>query len=104
MDAGIVDAINRRDVKLIVARLDALDLPQYSRSVGDRRWYEAPFAETLMGESADRAWLVSSLAACVPGLGPNWGPADCDWENLFSHFRAEILARRDPETPPAKAA
>ena len=106
MDAGVADAINRRDVKLMAARLDALDLPQYSATHGP--WYLAPMAETLLSDkpssNADRAWLVGQLAASLPGIAFDGEPAGGDWENLFTHFRAEILARRDPQTPHAREA
>jgi hypothetical protein len=109
MDAGIIDAINRRDVKLMVARLDALDLPKYKATHGP--WYLTPTGDILAGHSylshPDRAWLVGSLAANLPGIAFDGEPAGGDWENLFSHFRAEVLARRvsrDPKTPHADRA
>jgi hypothetical protein len=98
MDAGIADAINRRDAVLIAAHFDALDLPHYG---GDpaQRWSDSPMAATLMGNSSDRAWLVGYMAEKIPGLHFDGAPADADWESLFSHLRAEILARRDPQAP-----
>lgn len=104
MDAGIADTINRRAVSLIARQLDLND-----EAVGHVviRWQYSAMADTLVADvpdrHADRAWLVGRLAARTPGLDFD-GPADADWENLFSHFRAEILARRDPQNPPVHAA
>lgn len=104
MDAGIADTINRRDVQLIAERFDEID-----EQWGDGSyWQVSKMADTLMGEgpatTADRAWLVGALAACTPGVHFDGAPAGCDWDNLFMHFRAEILARRDPKTPSVHAA
>ncbi len=64
---------------------------------------------------ADRAWLVGMLApragiyrdtsTSPAGAGITWDsyPACGDWENLFGHIRAEILARRDPQPPSVHA-
>lgn len=105
MDAGIIDTINRRDVVTITARLDALDLPQYSDAVIP--WYFAPMSDTLLSEDpatgGDRAWLVGALAARTPGIRFDDAPADCDWENFLGHLRAEILRRRNPKTPHAES-
>jgi len=104
MDAGTADAINRRDVTLIVARLDALDLPKYKathRACTHRAWFDSPMADTLMSDDdrtrPDRAWLVGQLAGNLPGIAFD----DRDWDNLFQHFRDAITARRnqDPKTP-----
>lgn len=106
MDAGIADAINRRDVALIVARLDSLDLPQYRLS-SVQPWYLRAEADALMSTDdrtrPDRAWIVGTFAAGIPGIAFDGCPADCDWDSMFNAFRAAILARRDPKTPPAKA-
>lgn len=106
MDFDIVDTINRRDVTKITARLDALDLPAYGGT--GIPWYRAPMADTLMSETdgsrPDRAWLVGQLAERTPGIAFDGAPADCDWDNLFAHFRAAILARRDPDSSPARTA
>ena len=112
MDAGIADAINRRDVTLICARLDALDLPQYKDSTRSTRsthgpWWRAPLADTLMSEDdatrGDRAWLIGALSGNMSGIAFDGEPASGDWDNLFAHFRAAITARRDPESPFARA-
>lgn len=94
MDAGIADTINRIFVQKMTASLDTL----YPR------WHESPVAATLMGDSSDRAWLVGHLVQPIPGLEIDSVPAGGDWENLFSNFRAEILARRDPQAPPVREA
>jgi len=110
MDAGIADTINRRDVQLIVAQLDSIDAGLRDGTPGAAwyrsdwgPWHLAPIASTLLCEgpatAADRAWLVGTLAARTPGVNFDGNPAECDWENLFAHFRAEILSRRDPQTP-----
>jgi hypothetical protein len=110
MDAGIVDTINRRDVELIAARLDRIDADLDERWPGiGKPWYVGGMAETIMGENdatdGDRAWLVAQLAAgTYSGIHFDGHPADEDWENFYTHFRAEILARRDPQTPHARAA
>jgi hypothetical protein len=105
MDAGIADTLNRRVVQLIVKQLDTIDL---SMPVPEIRWPGSAMADTLMGTgpdtNGDRAWLVGFLAARTPDIDYDGNPADCDWDNLFSHFRAEILARRAPETPNAETA
>jgi hypothetical protein len=106
--AAIADTINRHVVKLIAEHLDLTgkEMPAYL-SPGIR-WHNSAMAEVLMGTSTDldgdRAWLVGFLAARTPGVDFDGHPADCDWDNLFGHFRAEIQARRDPETPPVRAA
>jgi hypothetical protein len=110
MDAGIADTINRRDARLMALRLDTLDQETYLNyfSGVSTPWYRSPMADTLMGENAatnsDRAWLVGLLAASTAHLAFDGTPADCDWDNLFTHLRAEILARRDPQTPPVREA
>src|SRR5512143_1432421 len=96
MDAGIADTLNRRDARLIAEFLDALD----ARLSGDRKpWYVGPMgAAFTTGDEASngyRAWLIGKHAWRIPELHFDDAPADADWENLFSHFRAEIQARRD---------
>lgn len=106
MDAGIADTINRIVVQKMVARLDLVDIDLCAREDGP--WYRVSLADTLMGTNgstdADRAWLVGVIAHATPDVEIDFAPADADWENLFSHFRAEILARRDPETCSVRAA
>ena len=109
MDASLANDINRRDARLIAERFD--EIVRVWPALGE--WAEGSIADTLMSEDAarasDRAWLVGALAACTPGLYFDGDPADCDWENLYSHLRAEILVRRAlnppcvraPETPGA---
>lgn len=98
MDAGIADTINRRDVQLIAAQLDKNDLAMPTPEI---RWQHSPMADTLIADTpdtnGDRAWLVGALAARTVGTYFDGAPADSDWDNLFSHFRAEILNRRDPK-------
>jgi hypothetical protein len=105
MDAGIADTINRRDAQLITAQLDGNDLGMPTPEI---RWPHGPMADTLMSDrpdsNGDRAWLVGQLAARTPGVAFDGSPADCDWDNLYSHLRAEILARRDPTAASAHAA
>lgn len=103
MHAGTADTINRRDVTLMVARLDALDLPKYKATHG--AWFDSPMADTLMSNDdrtrPDRAWLVGKLAANLPGIAFDGCPADCDWDGFFQYLRDAITARRnqDPKTP-----
>jgi len=103
MDAGIADTINRLAVQAMVAHLDKVDIDLCANETGP--WYAVSIADTLMGTNdatdADRAWLVGLIAHGTPGLDFDGCPADWDWENFYSHMRAEILARRDPQTPPA---
>lgn len=101
MDAGIADTLNRHTAQLITAQLDTWD-----RDLGYGRiapWHRSSIADTLMGDNdttdGDRAWLIGALAARTPGVEVDGIPADFDWENLFASFRAEIAARRDPQTP-----
>ena len=110
MDAGIVDTLNRRDVALLVARLDVIDddLRRGLLLPGDLKpWYHASIADTFLSTSetarSDQAWLFGSLVASIPGIRFDGCPADCDWDNLFGHLRTEILSRRDrdPQNPPA---
>lgn len=104
MDAGIADTLNRHTVRLLASQLDAWDADLGYSAIAP--WHRAPIADTLMGDNdatdADRAWFVGDLAARTPGVEFDGPPGDCDWDNLFSHFRAEILARRGPETPPVR--
>lgn len=115
MDAGVADTLNRHVVQLITARMDAVDIELGYMTIAP--WYRSAVSDTLMGEGpatqADRAWYVGQIAARTPGLDFDGEPADCDWDNLFSHFRAEIMARRepdaegyaakrDPKTPPVR--
>lgn len=105
MDAGIADTLNRHVVQLITKQLDTIDM---GMPIPEVRWPTSAMAETLMSaapdSNGDRAWLVGFLAARTPGVDFDGHPADCDWDNLFSHFRAEIMARRDPQAHPAHAA
>lgn len=99
MDTGIADTLNRRTVEATAAQMDILDIT-FGNAVP---WYRAPLADTLMGDSSDRAWLAVALVtgACDATFT---APADADWDNLFSHFRAEITARRrGPEIPLVRA-
>jgi len=106
MDAGIADTLNRHVVQLITRQLDAVDAELGYSLIAP--WHRSPIADTLMGDgpadNADRAWFVGHLAARTPGIDFDGQPADCDWDNLFSHFRAEITARRDPQTPSVREA
>jgi len=137
MDAGTADAINRRDVTLICARLDALDLPKYNDLRNDcdcvhcapfldarhgngcvahhckgtcvtprYPWYRTAAADIMLreddGTRSDRAWWVGVWAQGIPGIAFDGCPADCDWDNLFQHFRDAIAARRDPKIPHGK--
>lgn len=106
MDAGIADTLNRQVAQLVTQRLDVNDELMADHLTGP--WYRSPIADTLMGDndatSTDRAWLIGAFAARTPGVTFDGDPADCDWENLFSNFRAEILARRDPQAHPVRAA
>jgi hypothetical protein len=106
MDQGIVDTINRRDVTIITARLDALDLPKYRSTHGP--WYLGPMADILMSEDdatrSQRAWIVGQIAVNARGIAFDGDAAGGDWDNLFSHLRDAIATRRDPETPQGEAA
>lgn len=108
MDAEIADTINRRDVALITARLDALDLPQYGGEPGQPAWYDGLIGRVMLSDDPrlrpDKAWLIGRIARGIPGIAFDGCPADCDWDNLFQHFRNAISARRDPKTPPGGAA
>lgn len=103
MDTAIADTINRLDAQKIASHLDLLD---WFKGAG-RPWHlgiEAQAFLSLTVSSSEKAWLIGLLASGVPNLRFDGTPADCDWENLFSHFRAEILARRDPQAPRDRAA
>lgn len=105
MDAGIADTINRHVAQLIAQQLDTVDA---ELGIVFVPWQHSALADTLMGDNdstgGDRVWLIGSFAARTPGVDFDGIPADCDWENLFSHFRAEILTRRDPKPPHARTA
>lgn len=98
MDAAIADTINRLTAEKITKHLDLLDWFMMAR----KPWHTSAVADALMGTSAsgnaDRAWLVGILASRTPEVPFDGVPADCDWDNLFSHLRTEILARRNPQT------
>lgn len=102
MDAAVADTINRRDVELVAQKLDGLD----SFFGNETPWYQIRFADDVVAgkDTPDRAWHFTILASNTPGIAFDSAPADCDWDNLFSHLRAEILARRDPQTPPTGTA
>lgn len=106
MDTAIADTINRMDAGRIARHLDLIDwftgnLPGISPHA-TARWCDSAIADTLMSDNdtsnSDRAWLVGVLASRTPDVLFDGAPADCDWDNLFSHLRAEILARRNPQT------
>jgi hypothetical protein len=105
MDAAIADTINRQDAQKVAAFLDRFGV----EFDGPNSWYYGVEASALMSThltSGEMAWLFARLAAGVPDLHFDGNPADADWDNMFTHFRAEIQARRDraPKTPPAPAA
>jgi hypothetical protein len=106
MDAAIADTLNRLTAEKISTHLDLLDAELGYDKVAP--WHRSPISETLMGDgpadNADRAWFVGHLAARTPDLSFDGAPADCDWDNLFSHFRTEIVARRDSESPSVRTA
>jgi hypothetical protein len=110
MDAGIADALNRLTAQRIAKHLDLTDWFCGVRHVAPTGtpWHLAPMADTFMAENAatdsDRAWLLGALAVKTPGVDFESIPADADWESLFSHLRAEITIRRDPEIPHGRAA
>lgn len=111
MDAGIADTINRRDVALLVARCDVIDDDLRRGMILPLSlvpWFDSPMAGLFLSEDPkhrpDQAWLFGSLVANIPTVHFDGAPADCDWDNLFNHLRAEILARRDPQTPPVQVA
>lgn len=96
MDAGITDTINRRDAALVAQKLDSLD-----REFGNATpWYRIALADDVVtgNITPDRVWHFTILASGTVGIAFDGAPADADWDNLFTHFRAEIAARRDPET------
>lgn len=101
MDAGVADTINRHAAQAIAIDLDAIAVVMHDLMPG--LWHDAPWAAALLegGNCGAQRDLMEQLAAGVHGVD---GAADSDWDNLISHFRAEILARRDPQTPPAPAA
>lgn len=106
MDAGIADTLNRKVAQSICAMLDKTDL---GMPIPEIRWHTSAMADVMIGapgdtSDGDRAWLVGMLAARTPDVDFDGHPADCDWENLFSHFRAEIQARRDPQSHPVREA
>jgi hypothetical protein len=107
MDAGIADTLNRRVAWRIANHLDLVDWFCGVMPGSKAAWCYSPTAATLMGENnvrnSDRAWLVGALAEKTPGVDFDGIPADCDWDNLFAHFRSEILSRRDPQTHPVQA-
>lgn len=108
-DAAIADTLNRHAAQLIARNLDFEDsvlLP--GQTEPDPAWYTRRMADELVGTSpvvtlGRQAWQIGILASRTPGLDFD-SPADCDWENLLSHFRAEILARRDPQAPSVREA
>lgn len=104
MDAGIADMLNRQAARMVARNMDRLDTA-WGNTVP---WYRAGLSETFLASNdatdSDRAWYFGVLAARTPGIDYDGTPADCDWENLFSHFRAEIEARRDPQSHSARAA
>jgi len=108
VNPGAADAINRRDVTFMVAKLDALHHRALKITPAAKPWWNDNMADVIMREDdairPDQAWIIGHLAAGIPGIAFDGCPADCDWDNFFQHFRAAILARRDPKTPHAKVA
>lgn len=104
MDSSLANDINRRDARIIAEYLDTLD-PE-GRTYFGEDWFETAAADIMLrnddGTNPDRAFWLGLWAQKAPGLYFDGAPADCDWENLYSHLRAEILARRAPETPHAR--
>jgi hypothetical protein len=105
MDAGIADTLNRQIAQRIAKHLDLTDwfcMSTPGALDNFTPWHLSNMAATFMSENrttnADRAWLLGALAVKTPDVDFESIPADCDWENLFSHLRAEITTRRDPET------
>ena len=100
MDAGTADTLNRRDAALMVARADAIDLFLSDKLSDFTPWHLSRVADMLLNDAdalrPDKAWTVGHMAAGIPGLHFDGEPADGDWDNLFSHIRAEIEARRNP--------
>jgi hypothetical protein len=93
MDAAIADTINRLDAQKVASHLDLLDWFK-----GGPPWHLGIEAQAFLSNtcgSGEKAWLFGALAAGVPNLHFDGDPADCDWDGLFTHFRAEVLARRD---------
>lgn len=110
MDSAIADTLNRLDAEKLARRCDEVDdairvgllLPG-----GLKPWYYSPMARTFLGDRLDdQKYLIESIALTTSGLRFDGEPADGDWDNLLTHIRAEIQARRDrdPQTPPTKAA
>lgn len=109
MDAGICDTLNRRTAESIAKHLDLTDFLWGVPSRPIAAWYEGDLANAFMADegisNSALAWLLGALAAKA-GLSDHAEliPADCDWDNLFMHFRAAITARRNPESPHSGAA
>lgn len=103
MNFGIADTINRRDARLIAEHLDRIDGPYTDRPTIRQPWPVTRLGELLAGEvpasTSARVWTLVTIAAKVEGLTFDCAPADCDWDGFFTYLRAEILARRDPQTP-----
>lgn len=105
MDASLANDINRRDARLMAEYLDRYDA-EYLLP-GQPEWAESITADMVMTDNpegaAARAWFVGTLGARTPGVYFDGAPADCDWDNLYSHLRAEIAARRAPQPPSVRA-
>lgn len=111
MDAGTADTINRRTAREIA---DHLDLTDWLLGVkpGDpytgTQWHLSGMADAFLvadtATTSDCAWLLGALAVRASAIDWDGVPADCDWDNLFAHFREEISARRDPKAPQDEAA
>lgn len=105
MDAGIADTINRQDAEKVARHLDLVDW--LDARPAPARWHLGHEAQVFLSTtttSSEQAWVFGWLASGINGIAFDGEPADCDWENLLSHFRTEILVRRDPQTSPACAA
>lgn len=106
MDAGIADTLNRRDVVIITARLDALDLPRYTGTHGP--WHLGPMADILMSDDdatrSQRAWIVGQITLNARGIRFDGEPAGGDWDGMFRYLREAIASRRDPKIPHGEAA
>lgn len=102
MHPGTADTLNRISAQALAAHFDELDV-----MFGNEPWYDNDWARLLaLGgpASSDVVWLLAAIGARNPEIPFDGAPADSDWDNLFSHFRAEIQARRDTDSSPACAA
>lgn len=101
MNASIADLLNRRFAAVFAEHLDTIDVEVRASLPNNKliSWHQPPMlSEALLKEDENAKWLIVAITEGSPDLDVDRVPADADWENLFTHLRAEIESRRARDT------